>query len=97
MERRDDDDAIAEGLREHEDSEGLIRAQSEWRDVARIVAGAATVHEGERRLVAEMGFTDAQAAAILCMPVRYLARKYKAEFEADLLQLRRTLGSAEPS
>lgn len=92
MERRDDNESMR-GLHEREVSEGLVRAQREWWSVARVVVGSTSLDDAERRLASELGFSEAQSAAILCMPFRHLAGNHQKQFEEDLRQLRLALGT----
>lgn len=91
-EPRDDDDEMIKARRDLEITEGRVRAQREWRAVAGIVATAATIDDAECRLVAEMGFSEAQSSAVLCMSFHDLAGDYKQRSEEDLQGLRAALG-----
>lgn len=75
--------------------EAIIRAQREWPEILRIVADAPTVEDAERRLVAEMGFSELEAHYVGFVQFRLLVGKAKAQYIRDVDELRRALGATE--
>lgn len=83
-------DQTPKGRERLENFEGLVRAQHEWADVLRAFAEAPTEEEGQRRLVAELGFTEYQAMAIcISMYFRDLVGEKRQLFVERLEEERR--------
>ncbi|MDP8977259.1 MAG: DNA topoisomerase 4 subunit A, partial [Actinomycetota bacterium] len=70
--------------------EGLLLALDHLDEVIALIRGSATVEDARRGLVARFGLSDAQATAVLDMPLRRLAaleRRRLADEHAELVAL----------
>jgi DNA gyrase/topoisomerase IV subunit A len=86
------DDEHARWLKQARDREhvltGILKAQDNWEETLRCIAGASDDAEAKRDVAERLGLDDGQATAVLDMQFRRLSQQSRARLTDELASVR---------